>query len=195
MSRPASANSRQIYPIPGPCAAAPCRNVRSSAANQVALVRKIPRLGMVLTTASRTRWEARRDRASSPRNRPSLSGSRSMPAVSFAAMWMRCGKHARNGPTIAWQRHRVPRGSLKKGAPNEPPKRNRPGNRNPLRLPGRCRSGFRSSGDSSAAAGSATGRASPGTTAERRHHRSCGVGTTVLLRRAGKVSWPSREDV
>ena len=181
--------------MPGPCAAAPCRNARSSAANQVAPVRKIPRLGTVLITASRTPWEARRARASLLRNRPSLSGTRSMPAVSFAAMWMRCGRHARNGPTIGWQRHRALRGSLKKGAPNEPPKRNRPGNRNPLRSPGRCRSGFRSSGNSSAAAGSATGRACAGTTAERRHHRSCGVGTALLLRRAGSVSRPSREDV
>jgi hypothetical protein len=37
--------------------------------------------------------------------------------------------------------------------------------------------------------------ASSGTTAERRHHRSCGAGTALLRRRPGTVSWPSREDV
>ena len=177
--------------MPSLCAAAPCPNAPSSAANQVALVRKTPGLVMVLTTASPTPWEARRARASSRRNRPSLSGSRSTPAVSFAAMWMCCGRHARNGPTVGWQSPQAPRESLKKGARNESPKRNRPGDRNPLRLSSRCRSGFRSAGDSSAAAGSAAGRASAGTTAQRRYHRLCGVGTALRLRRTGTVSWPS----
>jgi hypothetical protein len=195
MSRTASANSRQTQPMPSPCAVAPCRNVRSSAANQAAPVRKTPRLVTVLTTASRMPWEARRARASLRWSRPTLSSIRSMPAVSFAAMWMRCGRRARNGPTINWQSPRAPRRSLKKGAPNEPPKRNRPGNQNAFRPSGRRRSGFGSAGDSSTTAGSATGRAGAGTTAERRHHRSCWSGTALLVRRAGPVSWPPREDL
>ena len=60
----------------------------------------------------------------------------------------------------------------KKGAPRGSPKRNRPGDRSPLRFPRSCRSGFRSRGDGGAAPGSAVGRARPGTTAERRQVRS-----------------------
>jgi hypothetical protein len=54
----------------------------------------------------------------------------------------------------------------KKGAPNGPPKRNRPGNRNPLRAAVDRRLGFRSGRDGGATPGFALGRACVGTTAE-----------------------------
>src|SRR5260370_35658076 len=99
----------------GPCAVAPYRNAQSSAANQVALVPKTPRLVTVLTTALPMPWEARRARALSPPNRPTWSCSRSLLAVSFAAVWMRCGRRARNGPTVNWRMSQPPPERLKRG--------------------------------------------------------------------------------
>ena len=101
MSRRRSASWRPSYPMRGPCAAAPCRNALSNAASQVALARTIQRLAMVLTTASRMPSAARPTRASSLRSRLIWSGNRLMPAVGFAAVWMRCGRHLNNGRTIS----------------------------------------------------------------------------------------------
>lgn len=139
--------------------------------------------------------EARRAPVSSLPNRPTWSGSRSILAGSFAAGWMHCGTHAKRGPTVNWKIWQPPQRMLKKGAPSGPPKRNRPGNRNALRPTSRPRAGFRSSGDGGAAAGFTAGRASTGTTTERRYDGSCRARTALLLRRRGPVSWPSRQDI
>lgn len=181
--------------MPSLCAAAPCPNARSNAASLVALAREIPRLVTVLTTASRTPWRGRHARAFSPPNKRISPGSRLMPAVNFAPRSTTTGKHVKNGPTVNWRIGQPPRRRLKKGAPSEPPRRNRPGNRNALRPSSRPRSGFRSPGDRGAAAGSAAGRARTGTTAECRHQRSCWPGAALLLRWIGPVSWPSRQDL
>lgn len=195
MSRLVFANSLQSSPTPSPCGAVPSPSAPSSAANQVALVRKIPRLVTVPITASRMPSEARRAPASSPTKRPTWFGNRSTPAVSFAAGWMHCGTHAKLGPTASWQIWQPPRRMLKKGAPSEPPKRNRPGSRNALRTTSHPGPGFRSTGNGGAAAGFTAGRTSTGTTAERRYHGSCRARTALLLRRRGPVSWPSRQDI
>src|SRR5215471_9338171 len=55
----------------------------------------------------------------------------------------------------------------KKRAPNGPPPRGRPGNRNPLRSPVDRRLGSRSRGDGGAAPSFAAGSARPGATAQR----------------------------
>ena len=181
--------------MPGPCAAAHCPNAQSNAANQVALVRKTPRLATVHTTASRMLWRARPIRAFSLRNRPNWPVGRSMLVASFVAVWMHYGRHANSGLTTNWRMSQPPPERLKKGAPNEPPGRNRPGDRSLLRWSGDRGSGFRSRGNGGAATGSAASRASAGTTAERRHVRSCRTGTGLLLWSTGPVSGPTREDI
>ena len=98
--------------------------------------------------------------------RPGPATDRYRPRVSRPGGCL--GRHAKHGPTSNWQIWQTPRRMLKKGAPREPPKRNRPGNRNALRPTSRPRTGFRSPGDGGAAAGFTAGRASTGTTAERR---------------------------
>jgi hypothetical protein len=83
----------------------------------------------------------------------------------------------------------------KKGAPSQPPKRNRPGSRSALRPTSGPRPGLRISGDSRPAAGFTAGCARSGTTAERGHYGSCRARTALRLRRSGSVSWPPREDL
>jgi len=97
------------------------------------LVRKILRRVTVPTTASRMLLEARPAPASSLPNRPIWSASRSLPAVSFAAGWTLCGRHAKHGPMANWKVWPLPPRRLRKGAPSEPPKRNHSGNRSALR--------------------------------------------------------------
>ena len=118
-----------------------------------------------------------------------------MPDVNSGRRWTPTGRPAKNGPMLNWQMWQPPRRRLKKGAPNEPPGRNPPGNRNARRPSCRPGSRFRSCGDGGAAAGVATGRARTGTTAECRHQRSCGLGSALLLRSTGPISWPSPKDV
>jgi len=118
-----------------------------------------------------------------------------MPDVNSGRTWTPTGRPAKNGPMVNWQMWQAPRRRLKKGAPNEPPGRDLQGNRNALRPASRPGSGFRSCGVGGAAAGSAACRARTRTAAKRRHQRSCGPGTTLLLRSTGPVSWPSPEDV
>src|SRR5438270_449483 len=91
-----------------------------------------------------------------------------------------------NGP------RQLPERRPKKGAPNRPSKRNRPGDRRPLSTPVDRRLGFGSARGGGAVPGFALGRACAGTTAEHRHLRLCGTGITLPLRpqevadRAGK---------
>src|SRR5208283_6019568 len=83
----------------------------------------------------------------------------------------------------------------KKGASNPPPKRNRPGNRNPLRPFGGRRLGLGSGGNGGAAAGLAVGGPRPATMFERRHPRPWGNPTALPVRWLGRRSWPAREDL
>jgi len=149
---------------------------------------------MVPTTASRTPLRARPIRASSRPNKPTWSGGRSRRVVSFRgrvdAFWEAYEQWADTHLTVSQP---APR-RLRKGAPDESPRRNRPGDRNPFRPAGTGGRGLGSRGDGGAATGSAPGRASAGTTAERRHFRSCRVGIALLLRRTGPVSPPPREE-
>src|SRR5438105_15862275 len=94
-----------------------------------------------------------------------------------------------NGP------RQLPERRPKKGAPNRPSKRNRPGDRRPLSTPVDRRLGFGSTRDGGAVPGFALGRACAGTTAEHRHQRLCWTGITLPLRRCGPLSRPSREDL
>jgi hypothetical protein len=95
-----------------------------------------------------------------------------------------------------WNRpRRPPERRPKKGAPNRPSKRNRPGNRNPLRAPVHRRLGFRSHRNGGTAPDFALGSACPGTTAQHRHQRSRGTAAALSLWRFRPVSWPSRKDL
>src|SRR2546429_2435059 len=71
-----------------------------------------------------------------------------------------------NGP------RQLPERRPKKGAPNRPSKRNRPGDRRPLSTPVDRRLGFGSARDGGAVPGFALGRACAGTTAEHRDRKS-----------------------
>jgi len=162
--------------MPSLCAGARCLNAPLSAASRVVPVPRIQRHATVPTSVSPIAYEAKRAQATSPWNRLIWCGGRSKPDISFAVVWMHCGRHARNGPTVNWRMSQPLPERLKKGAPDKSPGRNRQRNRYFLRLSGDCRSGLRSRGDGGAATSSATGRARTGATPERRHFRSCRTG-------------------
>src|SRR6516164_9603118 len=83
----------------------------------------------------------------------------------------------------------------KKGALHGPGKRDLPGNRNALRSSGGGGTGFRGPGDGGATPSFATRRPCSGTTAERRHQRSCRAATALFLRRPGRLSWPPQQEL
>ena len=109
----------------------------------------------------------------------------------FGCRWSTIGRLVNDGQMPNWKVPRRPPRRLKKGAPNGPPKANRPGNRNPLRAPGDRRLGSGGCRDGSAAPGFALGGACAGTTAEQRHQRSRRTGTALPLWRIGQVPWSS----
>ena len=150
---------------------------------------------MVLTSSSRRRSRARPVPAMSRPNRRRRSGGRSNRDGKFENVSKPIGRPANDGPMNTSKGSRFPPRRPKKGALRGPGKRSRPRNRNALRSSSAGRTGFRSGGDGRTAAGVASGRSGPGTTAQRRHQRLRGTGITLPLRRCGPLSRPSREDL